>query len=132
MVDVVQALQVAMDIVGKLRVLNKKVGEADFKMLLADLTSALGDAKLEAANLKIELASLTDEKERLAQALQKRESARPEIQDGAYIFDGRHYCTACFDISGRKVLLRELTGAWANFGKWECPGCSKTLGPSTL
>lgn len=35
----------------KLRDLDRKVSEADFKMLLADLTSELGDAKLIAVEM---------------------------------------------------------------------------------
>ena len=134
MVDVVQVLQASIEIVGKLRTLNKKASEADFKMLLADLTSALGDAKLEAANLKIEVAELKNENEQLAKSLQQRSESEPELDEGAYVFgdDNRHYCTACYDLSGRKVLVKELTGHWTTFGKWECPACSKTFGPSTF
>jgi len=123
-----------MEIVTKLRALNKKVGEAEFKMLLADLTSALGDAKLEAANLKIELAEVKGEAQRFAEALQQRESAQPDVHEGAYVFgsDGRHYCTGCYDTQGKKVLLNELTGVWTDFGKWQCPVCDKTFGPSTV
>lgn len=133
-VDVVQALQASMEIVGKLRALNKKVGEADFKMLLAELTDALGDAKLEAANLKIEMARLQEENRRLSAAFDQRSSSEPELDQGAYVFGegGRHYCTGCYDVSGRKVLVNELTGHWTAFGKWECPACNKTFGPATV
>ena len=57
MLEAVQALQSSIEIVGRLRSLSKKIEDAEFKMLLADLSSGLGDAKLEVANLKVELAS---------------------------------------------------------------------------
>ncbi len=50
--DVVATLQNAIEIAGKLRTLSKKVEDADFKMLLADLSNELADAKLAVANLK--------------------------------------------------------------------------------
>ena len=56
MVDIVAAIQTSIEVVKKLRELSTKVDNAEFKMLLADLSSELGDAKLEAANLKVELA----------------------------------------------------------------------------
>ena len=54
--DIVAAIQNSIEIVGKLRALAKKVQDADFKMLVADLSNELADAKLEVATLKAELA----------------------------------------------------------------------------
>ncbi len=134
MVDVVTSLASAIDIVTKLRSLHKKIGEAEFKMLLADLTSDLGDAKLEAGNLKIALAETRADLEEWKRKANQTSSAKPEIHEGAYIFGDahRHYCTGCFDARGVKILLGELTGPWADFGKWQCPVCDKTSGPSAL
>lgn len=42
--DIIALLQQALDVSNKLRDLAKRVGDADFKMLVADLNSALGDA----------------------------------------------------------------------------------------
>lgn len=133
MVDVIDALRYSAELVGKLRALNKKIGEAEFKMFLADLTSSLGDAKLDAANLKMELAELRQENAELRGELDRRESRRPAVDDGAYVFgdDGRHYCTGCYDSRGAKTLLRQLDGAFTAFGKWECPVCKQTFGPSS-
>lgn len=132
MVDVIDALRYSTEIVGKLRALNKKVGEAEFQMFLADLTSSLGDAKLDAANLKIELAELKQQNGELRSELNRRTSAGPEIDDGAYVFgdNGRHYCTGCYDNRGAKTLLRQMDGPFRVFGKWECPVCKQTFGPS--
>ena len=92
--DLVSSISASLDIVKKLRELDRKVGEADFKMLLADLTSELGDAKLNAANLKIELAEAKDRIEELERQVAQRASAEPELHEGGYIFGdtARHYC----------------------------------------
>lgn len=54
--DVIAALQNSIEIAGKLRALAKKAEDADFRMLVADLSNELADAKLEVAGLKEELA----------------------------------------------------------------------------
>jgi len=132
-VDVVSSISTAIEIVKKLRALDKKVGEADFKMLLADLTSELGDAKLNAANLKIELAEAKGQIQEMERQLTQRSGPQPDLHEGAYIFgdERRHYCTGCYDTKGKKVLLNEVTGPFTVFGKWECPACEKKFGPSS-
>lgn len=130
MVDLVTSISSAIEIVKQLRELNKKIDEAQFKMLLADLTSELGDAKLEAANLKIELAEskeiIEDWKRKASQAA----SQGPELFDGVYTFGdkSRLYCTGCYDTRGDKIMLKELTGVWKDFGKYQCTVCEKTYG----
>lgn len=130
MIEAVQALQTSIEIVGKLRELSKKVGDADFKMLLADLSSELGEAKLEAANLKSELAALREENSGLKQRLERRDNDKPIYTDAVYKFEGEEgaFCTSCFDIGQRKVRVRELTGPFQAFGKYECPSCKATFG----
>lgn len=133
MVDLVSSISASIDIVQKLRNLAKKVGEADFKMLLADLTSELGDAKLEAANVKIELAEAQCRISELERQSQRAAETEPELHEGAYIFgdQSRHYCTGCFDTRGQKILVNELSGPFRVFGKWQCPACDKNFGPSS-
>ncbi|WP_181951800.1 hypothetical protein [Sphingobium fluviale] len=125
MIEAVQAIQNAIDIVVKLRDLSKKVGDANFKMLLADLSSDLADAKLDAASLKAELARLRDENSELKARLTQRDSDKPSAVDEVYRFEGddNSYCTACYDVHERKVRLRRMTGEWTVFGAWECPSC---------
>ena len=130
MIEVVQSIQSSIEIVGKLRELSKKVGDADFKMFLADLSSDLGDAKLEAANLKAELALLREENAALHERIERREAGKPILDDSVYCFadDDGHYCTSCFDVKQRKVRVKLLTGPFTAFGKWECPACKATFG----
>jgi hypothetical protein len=104
------------------------VADADIKMLLADLSNELVDAKLAAANLKSELADckseLTDLKEKSAQT----QSAKPEHFDGGYQFaeeDGL-FCTGCFDSKRQKMRLASSKQHFDDaFGKWNCPVCKQ-------
>lgn len=61
MPDVVAAIQSAIEIAGRLRSLSKKIEDAEFKMLLAELSESLADTKLEVADLKMQLASAKEE-----------------------------------------------------------------------
>ena len=129
--DVVASLQNAISIAAKLRDLSKKIEDADFKMYLADLSSELADAKLEAANLKIELSLLAIKCHELEQRVEQRSSEKPSLRDGVYSFEGDQgqYCTACFDVHGKKVNLSKLSSAFRSIGKWRCPSCSATFNP---
>lgn len=123
--DIVAVLQSAIESVGKLRELSKKVEEADFKMLVADLSCDLANAKLEAAHLKIELSNLTDENAELRNRLNTRETKMPSVSEGVYIFEGEdgHYCTACFDVHGRMVRLASTPSQFQHLVRWQCPAC---------
>ncbi len=131
--DIIPSISTAIDIVKKLRELDRKVSEADFKILLANLTSELGDAKLNAANLKIELAEAKARVEEFERLATQRASADPELHEGTYVFGDqtRHYCTGCYDTTGRKILLTERSGHGRVFGKWKCPACNKNSGPAS-
>lgn len=129
MADVIAAIQSAIEIVGKLRALSKKVEDAEFKMLLADLSNELADAKLEVAKLKTHVAALQEENQGLTARMNQRESAKPAVVDGAYTFpdDQGHFCTACFDTRQQRVRLSRLASPFDRFGKWQCPACQATL-----
>lgn len=128
--DVIASLQNAIEIAGKLRALSKKIEDAEFKMLLADLSNDLADAKLEAANLKIVLAESLEENESLKKSLNQKSTQIPTLSEGAYAFEGEEglFCTACFDTSQKKVRVSPLSGAFRHFGKWRCPACKASLG----
>lgn len=86
MSEVLSAIQSAIDIVGKLRNLSKKIENAEIKMLLADLSNDLADAKLEVANLKIELAKNKEELQEKTSLLENGELEKPIVCEGAYQF----------------------------------------------
>jgi hypothetical protein len=128
--DVFPALQHSIEIVSKLRALAKKVGDAEFKMLLADLSSELGDAKLEAANLKSELALSLEEAAKLKARMSARESNAPYLENHAYRFGDEegHFCSACWDVKQRKVRVTAMTGHFSDLATWMCPSCKATYG----
>ena len=125
MVDVVASVQSAIEIVGKLRALSKKVEDAEFKMLLADLSGELADAKLEVANLKVGMANLTTENQTLKGKLSARAAEKPKLVDGAYVFpeEEGNFCTACFDVRSQRVRLTSLPPTFRDLGHWQCPSC---------
>ena len=129
MVDVVASIQNAIDIAGKLRALSKKVEDADFTMLLADLSNELADTKLEVAQLKTQLARAIEENQALNARLSQRLASKPTLSEGAYKFEGEEglFCTACFDARNQKVRVTPLAGPFTHFGKWRCPSCKATL-----
>lgn len=133
MQDILNSVTSSINIVRKLRELNRTVSEADFKMLLADLLSQLSDAKVQAADLKDQIVTLREENGRLKQAVERREKPGPELHEGAYIFGGdeqRHYCTSCWDRNGLKILLYEQPKPWSMHHKWGCPDCHAAIGPA--
>ena len=130
MVDIVASVQNAVEILGKLRSLSKKIENAEISMLLADLSNELADAKLEAAELKTQLVKEKEEKEQLQAQLTVRSAGKPTIHEGVYKFDGEDglFCTACFDTQEKKVRVTALTGPFTTFGKWSCLSCKATYG----
>jgi hypothetical protein len=59
--DIISSLSNSTTLVRRLREISKNVAEAEFKNLLADLSSELADVKLEAAALKEMVATLQEE-----------------------------------------------------------------------
>lgn len=127
--DVVASVQHAIEIVGKLRALSKKVEDADFKMLLADLASDLADAKLELADFKGQMATLLAENQELKAQLAVRQEGKPTLDQGAYKFPGEegHFCTACFDARDKRVRVSALQKPFNKFGRWRCPACEAVI-----
>lgn len=129
--DIIALLQQAMDASNKLRDLAKKVGDADFKMIVADLHSALGDAKLESGELKIKLAAAQEQIVILqAQVKQKTVGQPTYTNEGVYSFKGEtgRFCTSCWDVGERRVRLANVPSDFHFAGKWTCPKCKAYYG----
>lgn len=130
MVEVLPAIQAAMQAAQKLRELAKKVGDADIRMAIAELSENLADAKLQAADLKGQLAELMDENRGLRETLEARSSAAPNYEGSVYVFDGDDgkYCTACWDAHQNKVRVTDMKGRFADMGiNYRCPVCKATM-----
>lgn len=129
--DVMALIQQALDASSKLRELSKKIEDAEFKMLLADLHSALADAKLESGELKMKLAAAQEQVLSLQQQLTQKQQTRPTYTDeGVYSFDGEtgRFCTGCWDVHQRKVRLTAVPEDFHFAGKWSCPSCDAHYG----
>ena len=125
MIEVVQAIQSAIEITGKLRNLSKKIEDSEFKMLLAELLGELADAKVKVAQLQGDLAKLIEENQSLTSRLNAKSYLKPVLKDGAYAFEGDDgsFCTACFDTKQQRVRLSKLAPPFDDAGRWECPSC---------
>ncbi|RON42288.1 hypothetical protein [Pseudomonas brassicacearum] len=124
--DVMALLQQALDASTKLRELSKKIEDADFRMLLADLHSALADAKLESGDLKMKLAAAQERVLDLEQQLADRQAGEPSYtEEGVYSFAGEsgRFCTSCWDDGKKRVRLSSMPADFDFAGKWTCPKC---------
>jgi hypothetical protein len=132
--DIIPAIQSAISIVQKLRELNQKVGDADMKMLLADLSNDLADAKLEAARLKTLLADQEEEIGRLKHIKGSGNLVAPRYDGTVYRVEGDEsaFCPGCFDTKMARVKLTKQEGPWTAFGEWQCPSCKSTYGKSDV
>lgn len=129
--DIIALLQQALDASNKLRDLAKKVGDADFKMLVADLHSALGDAKLESGELKIKLAAAQDQIVLLQAQVKQKTAGQPIYTgEGVYSFEGEagRFCTSCWDVGEHRVRLANVSSDFHFAGKWSCPKCKAYYG----
>jgi len=130
--DVMSLIQQALDASNKLRELSKKIEDAEFKMLLADLHSALADAKLESGDLKMKLALAQEQVHSLQQELKEKPQARPIYSsEGLYDFEGElgRFCTACWDVRQQKVRVSEVAADFHFAGRWKCPSCNSRYCP---
>lgn len=130
MTDAGRTIQTAIEIVGKLRDASDATQESQFNKHIAELSEQLSAARLHAAQMHSDLASLREENADMKGRLEFRERGKPRVVDETYQFEGEEgsFCTACFDVHQRKVRLRKLTGDWAVFGNLEYPACKATYG----
>lgn len=128
--DLMSSIQHSLEIAGKLRDLSKKVQDAEFRMLLADLVEQLADAKLEAAGLKEQLAEVKKSNLEKDEQLNRRALAEPNFEDDSYVFPGEsgNFCTGCWDSKRAKIRLSLESGPFSTFGKWSCPVCLQHFG----
>ncbi len=128
MADVLSLISSAVVTVQKLREVAQKLKDADARNLVADLNMTLADMKLQFADLQEENVRLKAE----LRAAHESEDLRDKliVKDGLYYLtqsikgrpDGP-YCTRCFDVEGKLVLVVAFTGAFREFGKYNCPNC---------
>lgn len=123
--DIISGISTSITLARRLREISKNIEDAEFKNLLADLSSELADVKLEAASLKDQIAALKEEN-----ALLKKTASPPDEKPtgrkwGCYLFEGDTtlYCPACWDSKRRKSSTTRINTKFRH-----CPVCNAPIG----
>lgn len=114
----------AINLVRELRFADKAIDEAAWKLKVADLTSALADAKLGVTELRDELEARDNEITRLTKAFAfrgetvERHNMTYEARDGQPV--GMPFCPRCIEVDGRFIKLTSLMKPGR---PTQCPQC---------
>ncbi len=123
MTDLISTASTAIQLVGRLREINKKIANAEFSNALADLA-------IELSELKIKVAGLLEENDQLKRQLAQKQSAVLEFKDFAYYSasgDGP-FCPGCYDGNGKTIRLTKLSEPFTAFGSHSCSTCKENFG----
>ena len=123
MSDLISTTSTVIQLLTWLRDINKNIENAEFSNVLADLS-------LELANLKIQVAGLLEENDKLKRQLAEKNDTEIIFKDFAYYTtsgDGP-FCPACYDSFRKTIRLTKQTGAFTAFGSHSCPVCRETFG----
>jgi hypothetical protein len=123
--DIILSLSNSITLVKRLREISKNVAEAEFKNILADLSSELADVKIEAATLKEMVASLQEENRLLRATAPAKEDKPIGTKWGCYQFrnDDGLYCTGCWDSQRKKIRTSRQSTKFR-----QCPVCKAIIG----
>lgn len=107
-------------IYGKLKEINKKVNDIEFKSLLADFQNTIADMKLEIATLKEANANLKEELLEHKTKEKVENGKKPTLKWGCYQFEGEDglFCPACYVNEGKKMPTNRK-----NIKIRTCPSC---------
>jgi FtsZ-binding cell division protein ZapB len=128
MAELIGTLTTIIGIAGKLRDLAKKIRDADAKNLIADLNLQLVDLKMQIAELREENVRLRGDvaEARHSQDLRSKVELRGKVYFLTEPVQGRPagpYCSRCFDVDNKLVLVTELEQDFQVFGKYQCNNC---------
>jgi hypothetical protein len=123
--DIITTISTSIILAKRLREISKNIEDAEFKNLLADLSSELAGLKLEAASLKERIAALQDENVLLKQTAQPADEKPIARKLGCYQFHGGDglYCPACWNSKRKKYSTTRVN---SNFRR--CSVCQAQLG----
>ena len=123
------SLRAATDIAKLFRESGLTLEKAEAKMKLAELISALADAKITASQVKQELCEKDQEISRLNERLRVKEALTWESpyywSEGERGRDGP-FCQHCYDGDGKLVRLQGY-----GRGNWECKVCKNNYADKT-
>jgi len=124
MSDLISTAGAAIQLVTRLREINKNIANAEFSNALAELS-------LELANLKVQVAGLVEENDQLRRQLsQKKDSPSVVFKEFAYYTsagDGP-FCPGCYDMQEKLVRLSKAAPGFEAFGSHNCPACKECFG----
>jgi len=116
----------AIGIAKELREIDRGLGEADFKMKIAELTASLADTKIALVDLQEELQAKDREIGRLRSAFEFRGST--VVKNGCRYEDrgdgtpqGNAFCPRCEQKDGFLMRLADASGPR---GSYVCPECN--------
>ncbi|MEH6565738.1 MAG: hypothetical protein V7756_10485 [Halopseudomonas sp.] len=123
--DLVSGVSTSITLAKRLREISKNIADAEFKNVLADLSSELADLKLEAAAMKEQLAALQEENALLKQVSAPSDEKPSGTKWGCYQFESEEglFCTACWDSKRKKSRTTRVNARFR-----VCPVCKATLG----
>jgi regulator of replication initiation timing len=123
--DIITSIGTSITLAKRLREISKNIEDAEFKNLLADLSSELSDLKLEAASLKERLATLQEENALLKETAQPVNEKPIGRKWGCYQFEGDDglYCPACWDSKRKKSSTTRVSSQFRL-----CSVCRAPLG----
>lgn len=116
--EYVSGLKAAWDVAKALKTATDAIDDAQLKLQMAELISALADAKIEAA----------ENAEKISE-LQRQLNTKSAFEfDGTKYFriDGEGeqvgpYCPTCYDSENKEIRLQPTRGG--TFGDWHCRTC---------
>lgn len=123
--DIIATISTSILLIQRLREISKNVADAEFKNVLADLSSELADLKLEAAALKERIAALQEENALLKQTASSRDESPIGRKWGCYQFAGDDglYCPGCWDSKRKKSSTTRVNSRFRM-----CTVCQAPLG----
>ncbi|MDE2059506.1 MAG: hypothetical protein KGL31_01320 [candidate division NC10 bacterium] len=124
--DALQALKVATDIVKAFRSADASFEKAELKFKVAELADALANARLGVVEAQEEILA---QKRRIAE-LETAQDLRDRImhrENVYFVRDGETekgpYCPRCFESEQKVMPLTALSGPFRTFASYTCPQC---------
>lgn len=123
--DIITTISTSISLARRLREISKNIEDAEFKGLLADLSSELADLKLEAASLKEQIVTLQEENALLKKTTSTADEKPIGRKWGCYQFEGDDglYCPGCWDSRRKKSSTTRVNTRFRH-----CPVCNAPIG----
>lgn len=117
--EYVTGLKAAWDVAKALKAATDSIGDAHLKLQMAELISALADAKIEAAENAEKIAELQRTLQLRSQLQFSDGKYFKELEEGTQ--DGP-FCATCYDSTSKQIRLQHVPGS--TFGDWHCRVCN--------